>query len=66
MRYISAELTKFLYLIICRHLPLYLVAAFVKRIARLALTAPPNGMATLTLYPSLVLRFSEGLVDLVM
>ena len=27
-----------------RHLPLYLVAAFAKRIARLALTAPPNGM----------------------
>ena len=25
------------------HLPLYLVAAFAKRIARLSLTAPPNG-----------------------
>ena len=30
----------------CRHLPLYLVAAFAKKIARFALTAPPNGEAT--------------------
>ena len=34
--------TKFFY--VDSHLPLYLVAAFAKRIARLALTAPPNGM----------------------
>lgn len=29
---------------VCSHLPAYLVAAFVKRLARLALTAPPPGL----------------------
>lgn len=28
----------------CRHLPAYMVAAFIKRLARLALTAPPSGL----------------------
>lgn len=28
----------------CSHLPAYLVAAFAKRLARLALTAPPAGL----------------------
>ena len=40
----------------CRHLPLYLVAAFAKKIARFALTAPPNG--EITYKPSLKLSYS--------
>ena len=30
-----------------RHLPSYLVAAFIKRLSRLSLTAPPNGLAVI-------------------
>ena len=33
-----------------RHLPLYLVAAFAKRIARLSLTAPPQGLIIINEY----------------
>ena len=30
-----------------RHLPSYLVAAFIKRLSRLSLTAPPSGLAVI-------------------
>ena len=39
----------------CSHLPAYLVAAFIKRFARLALTAPPPGLL-------LVLPFINNLI----
>lgn len=32
---------------VCSHLPAYLVAAFAKRLARLALTAPPTALLIL-------------------
>jgi hypothetical protein len=41
-----------LFCVSCRYLPLYLVAAFVKKLSRLALFAPPEGETFLGVYVS--------------
>ena len=41
---------------ICSHLPGYLVAAFIKKLSRLSLTAPPHGL-------TLILPFIYNLVN---
>lgn len=40
----------------CRHLPAYLVAAFAKRLGRLALTAPPDALLMVTPFICNLLR----------
>lgn len=47
------------------HLPSYLVAAFVKRLARMALTAPPNALLVVFPFISNLLIRHKGLTKMI-